>query len=57
MNPSHYPDLERCKKLTELGFPDTEAEWHLLIEENDMVISRMTSTMNELFITSDKIPT
>lgn len=24
MNPLHYPDLERCKKLTEIGFPETE---------------------------------
>lgn len=24
MNPLHYPDLERCKKLTEIGFPKTE---------------------------------
>lgn len=24
MNPSHYPSLELCKKLTEIGFPDTE---------------------------------
>ena len=21
MNPLHYPDIERCKKLTEIGFP------------------------------------
>lgn len=24
MNPLHYPDLERCKKLTEIGFPETD---------------------------------
>ena len=24
MNTSHYPSLELCKKLTEIGFPDTE---------------------------------
>jgi hypothetical protein len=23
MNNLHYPDFERCKKLTEIGFPDT----------------------------------
>ena len=23
MNTSHYPSLELCKKLTEIGFPDT----------------------------------
>lgn len=24
MNPSHYPKLELCKKLTEIGFPETD---------------------------------
>lgn len=24
MNTSHYPSLELCKKLTEIGFPETE---------------------------------
>lgn len=24
MNPNHYCDIERCKKLTEIGFPMTE---------------------------------
>lgn len=23
MNTSHYPSLENCKKLTEIGFPET----------------------------------
>ncbi len=27
MNPSHYPSLELCKKLTEIGFPETERDW------------------------------
>lgn len=24
MNTSHYPNLELCRKLTEIGFPETE---------------------------------
>jgi len=27
MNTSHYPSLELCKKLTEIGFPITEKFW------------------------------
>jgi hypothetical protein len=27
MNPSHFPSLDRCKRLTELGFPETECAW------------------------------
>lgn len=27
MNPSHYPSLELCKKLTENWFPETEMEY------------------------------
>lgn len=26
-NPLHYPTLDRCKKLTELGFPETINGW------------------------------
>lgn len=26
MNTSHFPDLERCKKLTKVGFPETQME-------------------------------
>lgn len=26
MNTSHFPDLERCKKLTDVGFPETQME-------------------------------
>ena len=28
MHPLHYPDIERCKKLTEIGFPETEKYWY-----------------------------
>jgi len=28
MNPPHYPSLELCNKLTEIGFPETE-KWYL----------------------------
>lgn len=34
MNSLHHPDIERCKKLTEIGFPETElvfSDW----EEDD----------------------
>ena len=26
MKPLHYPDIDRCKKLTEIGFPETEKD-------------------------------
>lgn len=29
MNSSHYPSLELCKKLTEIGFPETEKQWRI----------------------------
>lgn len=28
MNSNHFPDLSRCKKLTEIGFPETEMWWY-----------------------------
>ena len=28
MNSSHYPSLELCRKLTSIGFPDTEKKWY-----------------------------
>lgn len=28
MNPLHYPSLELCKKLTEIGFPKTYMKMH-----------------------------
>lgn len=31
MNKLHYPDIERCKKLTEIGFPQTK--WIALITD------------------------
>ncbi len=40
MNNSHYPDLERCKKLTEVGFPETDKEmtknWDIVLENTMM---------------------
>lgn len=34
MNPLHYPDIERCKKLTEIGFPFyTQTRWHINCEK------------------------
>ena len=27
MNEKHFPNLELCKKLTDLGFPETEMIW------------------------------
>jgi len=28
MKTSHYPSLELCKKLTEIGFPETYSRWY-----------------------------
>lgn len=32
-NPLHYPTLYRCKKLTELGFPETQ-HWYFKEKDN-----------------------
>ena len=37
MNPYHYPDLERCKKLTELGFPKTEKTWWIYSKDKFVI--------------------
>lgn len=35
MNSSHYPSLELCKKLTEIGFPkNTDAVFHKNLDDN-----------------------
>lgn len=36
MNTAHYPSLELCKKLTEIGFPSTEVDMEIdwIIEWN-----------------------
>ena len=32
MNTNHYPSLELCKKLTEIGFPETEKVFAKLVQ-------------------------
>lgn len=36
MNPSHYPSIELCRKLTEIGFPKTQyrTDGTTIIEDN-----------------------
>lgn len=37
MNTIHHPDQERCKKLTEIGFPDTDYSLHTNRTFSEMV--------------------
>ena len=51
MNTLHYPDLQRCKKLTELWFPETESheieyEWNF--EEGLLVKPSVMELLDEL---------
>lgn len=37
MNESHYPSLELCKKLKEIGFPDTEYSYVQDLDWKDFI--------------------
>lgn len=48
MNKLHYPDIERCKKLTEIGFPFSNL--NRLFYYTDWVIADTTYSDNHLVI-------
>ena len=48
MNTSHYPSLELCKKLTEIGFPETEQSRRVPINEMETNIYVFPSLMEML---------
>lgn len=54
-NPLHYPDLDRCRELTKIGFPKTEI---LIDETNDYHTKESYDSLVEMseFYHSDDIP-
>lgn len=39
-NPLHYPTLDRCKKLTDLGFPDTENGYFKEKDDTEFIFTK-----------------